>query len=190
MSDYQSYADQAAAKFGIPQQIFSSLINTESNWNANAVSSAGAVGLTQLLPSTAASLGVDPHDPLQNIAGGADYLASLFKQFGNWPDALAAYNIGPGNFASGNDLATGQAYAAKVLNGASAAGYVAPTASNAAASDLPAWMQEVLTYIGLPNVSFANLAIYAITVAVLLLVAFFGVKALFPSTVKMVTSDA
>jgi hypothetical protein len=67
----------------------------ESSGNPSAVSSAGAIGLFQLMPATAASLGVDPTDPTQNIEGGLTYLQSLYNQFGNWTQALEAYNQGP-----------------------------------------------------------------------------------------------
>jgi hypothetical protein len=60
-------------------------------------SPAGAIGVMQLKPETAAALGVDPTDPLQNIAGGVRYLAQMYAQFGSWPLALAAYNWGLGN---------------------------------------------------------------------------------------------
>lgn len=71
-------------------------------------SSAGALGLMQLMPSTAAQFGVDPNDASQNVAGGTQYLQQLFDKYGDWPDALAAYNWGPGNLdkakAQGRDL--------------------------------------------------------------------------------------
>lgn len=60
-------------------------------------SSAGALGIMQLMPATAAQLGVDPNDPDQNYQGGVSYLKQLFQKYGNWFDALAAYNWGPGN---------------------------------------------------------------------------------------------
>lgn len=91
-----------AARYGIPQDIFLRQINAESGWNPSARSSAGAMGLLQLMPATARSLGVsNPFNPAQNLSAGARYLSSLFHEFGNWRDALAAYNAGPGNVRSG-----------------------------------------------------------------------------------------
>lgn len=106
---FQALADQAAKANDIPTSIYSALVGIESAWNPYAVSSAGAIGLSQLMPGTAESLGVDAYDPAQNLNGGASYLSSLYKQFGNWRDALAAYNAGPGN------LKAGYSYADKVL---------------------------------------------------------------------------
>jgi len=68
---------------------------TESGFNPAAVSGAGAVGLTQLMPATAAGLGVDAGDPYQNLLGGAKYLAGQLQRFGRVDHALAAYNAGP-----------------------------------------------------------------------------------------------
>ena len=75
-------------------------MNQESGGNPNALSSAGAIGLMQLMPGTAAALGVNPTNPQQNLLGGAKYLASLDKEFKNWQLALAAYNAGPGTVES------------------------------------------------------------------------------------------
>lgn len=68
----------------------------ESFGNQNEISPAGAIGVMQLMPSTAASLGVDPWDMEQNVSGGVKYLANQYKAFGNWDLAHAAYNAGPG----------------------------------------------------------------------------------------------
>ena len=75
--------------------LFRANIEIESAYRQNAVSSAGAIGLGQLMPATARDLGVDPRDPLQNLDGSARYLAMMLETFGDPRLALAAYNAGP-----------------------------------------------------------------------------------------------
>ncbi len=75
--------------------LFRANIEIESAYRQNAVSSAGAIGLGQLMPATARDLGVDPRDPLQNLDGSARYLAMMLETFGDPKLALAAYNAGP-----------------------------------------------------------------------------------------------
>ena len=79
--------------------VVTALIKSESNFNANAYSSAGAIGLGQLMPRTAEALGVNPYDPAQNIEGACSYLATQINNFSGWAYpvefALAAYNAGP-----------------------------------------------------------------------------------------------
>lgn len=101
------------------QQVESGGRQTDSNGNV-ITSSAGAIGIMQLEPATAASLGVNPYDEQQNIQGGTEYLQQLFAKFGDWVKALAAYNWGPGNVeradAAGEAYPTSvQDYAQKVL---------------------------------------------------------------------------
>lgn len=93
-----SLIEAAAVKAGIDPALFESLVQAESDFNPRAVSRTGAMGLSQLMPGTAKSLGVsDAFDPVQNLNGGAKYLAGLLKQFeGDERKALAAYNAGPG----------------------------------------------------------------------------------------------
>lgn len=93
---YSQMARNAARKHGVPEDLFLRLVQQESNWNPNAVSHAGAQGLAQLMPGTAAYLRVDASDPKQNLEGGARYLKEQFRKFGSWRLALAAYNAGPG----------------------------------------------------------------------------------------------
>lgn len=95
-SEYLPHARQAAQRHGIPEDLFLRLVQQESGWNPNARSHKGAMGLAQLMPGTAAKLGVNPRDPVQNLDGGARYLRLMYNQFGNWTLALAAYNAGPG----------------------------------------------------------------------------------------------
>ena len=87
---------------GLDARLLVALIAVESSWNPRAVSSAGARGLGQLMPSTAAGLGVDPDDPLENIHGVAVHLRGLLERYAaldrgdRFIDALAAYNAGAG----------------------------------------------------------------------------------------------
>lgn len=93
---YASMITSAARQAGIDPALLGAVAWTESNFNANAVSPAGAVGIVQLMPATARGLGVNASDPAQALAGGARYLKSMLDQFGgNTSLALAAYNAGP-----------------------------------------------------------------------------------------------
>ena len=85
----------AAKRHSIPPDLFLRLVDQESRWQVHAVSPKGAIGLAQLMPATARMLKVDPHNPLQNLEGGARYLAAQYRRFGSWRLALAAYNAGP-----------------------------------------------------------------------------------------------
>ena len=88
-------AAEIAALEGIPPELFLALVHAESSFNPSARSHVGAIGLTQLMPGTARELGVNPHDPMQNMRGGARYLRLQYERFGSWQLALAAYNAGP-----------------------------------------------------------------------------------------------
>ena len=79
----------------MPEDLFLRLVRTESGFHPAARSSKGAIGLAQLMPHTARLLGVNPHDPKENLEGGARYLSQQYRKFGDWRLALAAYNAGP-----------------------------------------------------------------------------------------------
>jgi soluble lytic murein transglycosylase-like protein len=93
--EWLAAAREAARRHGVPEDLFLRLVQQESGWNPRAVSHKGATGLAQLMPATAQRLGVDIHDPRQNLEGGARYLRMMYDRFGTWRLALAAYNAGP-----------------------------------------------------------------------------------------------
>jgi soluble lytic murein transglycosylase-like protein len=130
--------DAAATKYGVDPALLRGLIRQESNFNPNATSPAGARGLTQLMPGTAAALGVDPSVPAQAIEGGAKYLRRQLDAFGGDPaKALAAYNAGPGavqRYGGVPPFAETQNYVRKVLAYAAEYRNDAPAAVASAAS--------------------------------------------------------
>ena len=110
--------DKAASAAGIDPELLAAVAWSESGFNPAAASGAGAVGLTQLMPATAAGLGVNPNDPAQNLLGGARYLAGQLQRFGRLDLALAAYNAGPSAVAKAGGVPPypeTRAYVARVL---------------------------------------------------------------------------
>ena len=95
-SAYYETIRQAAGKFGVDPKLVSAVAEVESGFQQGAVSATGAVGVMQLMPETAESLGVNPYDAAQNINGGAQYLKQMLDTFdGDVRKAVAAYNAGP-----------------------------------------------------------------------------------------------
>lgn len=92
--------DAVASRHGIDGRLMAALVWSESNFNPGVVSSAGALGLAQLMPGTARGLGVDPRDPIANLDGGTRYLRAQLERFGRLDLALAAYNAGPNRVAA------------------------------------------------------------------------------------------
>ena len=87
---------EAAAKYAVDPKLVSAVAEVESGGDQNAVSSAGAIGVMQLMPDTAAELGVNPYDMKSNVEGGAKYLREMLDTFdGDVKKAVAAYNAGP-----------------------------------------------------------------------------------------------
>ncbi len=110
--------DQAARDAGIEPALLAAVVRHESNFDQGVISHAGAIGLAQLMPGTADWLGVDPHDPRQNLAGGARYLREQLDRFGSVELALAAYNAGPNRVSRAGGIpriAETQAYVPRVV---------------------------------------------------------------------------
>jgi hypothetical protein len=119
--DLRAEAVRAAQAAGVDPDLFLRLIQQESRFNPNAVSPKGAIGLAQLMPATAAELGVDPNDPIQNLAGGARYLRDRIDDFnGDVRLGLAAYNAGAGNVRKHGGIPPfkeTQNYVARIMGG-------------------------------------------------------------------------
>ena len=96
-SNYRSMAYQDAVDAGIDPNLYVRQINQESGFDPNAVSPAGAQGIAQIIPSTAASWNVDPYNPVDSLRVAAQHMAGYYTQYGyDYAKALAAYNAGPG----------------------------------------------------------------------------------------------
>lgn len=122
MTDYVKATREAAIKHGLDPNIFQRQIKQESNFDPKA-NSGSALGIAQFTPETAKGLGINPQDPIQSLNGAAGLMARYVKQYGNYEDALTAYNAGPGRV--GKPLyAETQHYIKTILgsSGSSAAG--------------------------------------------------------------------
>jgi hypothetical protein len=101
---HAAFVTEASQRFGIPEHWIIAVKRAESAGDVRAVSSAGALGLMQVMPDTWAALrvrysfGRDPYDPRDNILAGSAYLREMFDRYGNVPAMLAAYNAGPARY--------------------------------------------------------------------------------------------
>jgi len=139
---YDGLVTAAAQRYGVDPALLHGLIQQESGFDPSSTSGAGAVGLCQLMPSTAASLGVtNPLDPAQSIDAGARYLKQQLDAFGGNPSlALAAYNAGPGavqRYGGVPPYAETQDYVQKVLGYANAYRAAHPVTGAAGAAPTP-----------------------------------------------------
>lgn len=112
--------DEAASKYGVDAKFLKAIAKCESDFSTECTSRSGAMGIMQLMPQTAASLGVtNAYDPYQNIMGGARYISEKLAQYnGDKSLALAAYNAGSGNVAKYGGIPPfkeTQNYVAKVM---------------------------------------------------------------------------
>lgn len=135
---HAAHIAEASQRFGIPEHWIRAVLRAESAGDARAISSAGAMGLMQVMPDTWAGLrvrhglGRDPYDPRDNILAGTAYLREMFDRYGNVGAMLAAYNAGPGRYDE--HRATGCALPAETRAYVAA---LAPILGGAAPSDAP-----------------------------------------------------
>lgn len=115
---YFGLMSQIACAYGIPVGLFDAMIIQESRYDASIYSPKQAYGLTQLMPATALSLGVNRYDVEGNLRGGATYLRQQLDRFGHYHLALAAYNAGPGRVKNGRipQISETQSYVASILS--------------------------------------------------------------------------
>ena len=116
--EIQQQITNVANSYGVPPSIALGVAKTESNFNQAAMGAKGEIGVFQLMPATAAGLGVNASDLLSNITGGVGLLKQLFDRFGDWGKALAAYNAGPTAVVKGKIPASTQQYVTKVMGSA------------------------------------------------------------------------
>jgi hypothetical protein len=148
---FASYIDEAARRFRIPAAWIRAVMRAESAGDVRAISSAGAIGLMQIMPDTWAELrvrhrlGRNPYDPRDNILAGAAYLREMYDRYGS-PGFLAAYNAGPGRYeeylAGRPSPAETRAYVAALLP--SFGGGDLPSAITVATADARAWTRAPL----------------------------------------------
>ena len=135
---YAAHIVEASQRFGIPEHWIRAVLRAESAGDVRAISSAGAMGLMQVMPDTWAGLrvrhglGRDPYDPRDNILAGTAYLREMFDRYGNVGAMLAAYNAGPGRYDE--YLATGRTLPAETRAYIAA---LAPILGGAAATEPP-----------------------------------------------------
>jgi hypothetical protein len=189
-SDTVAQIISTAQTLGVDPNLALSVAEQESGLNQSAIGAAGEIGIFQLMPATAASLGVDPTNLTQNIQGGIGYLAQLLSQFGgDEQKALAAYNWAPGNVtkavSTGGSawlsLAPGstQSYVASIMANASAnpAGtgvqYASAPAVDDSSGDSTTYDPTTGQPVSTAGLSFAGLSVGTIALLVGLGVLFF-----------------
>ncbi|MDE1919015.1 MAG: transglycosylase SLT domain-containing protein [Sphingomonadales bacterium] len=153
------YMNQQEQLYNLPSGLLASIAQIESGFNPNTPNgAAGEVGMMQLLPSTAAGLGVNPYDPYENINGAAQLMSKNLQQFGSLPAALSAYNSGSPTRSPG--------YAQKVMSllGVSPPGQAVSGAPNAAG--------------GLTAAGAISWYWYGLAILIILSLAFLGVRSM------------
>lgn len=157
---HAAHISEAAQRFGIPERWIRAVLRAESAGDVRAISSAGALGLMQIMPDTWAALrvryrlGRDPYDPHDNILAGAAYLREMWDRYGDVGAMLVAYNAGPGHYddhrSTGRALpAETRAYVAALLP--VFGGAAAPETSVRRADPPPDWREAAIFVVRTTN---------------------------------------
>ncbi|HTE62697.1 MAG TPA: transglycosylase SLT domain-containing protein [Solirubrobacteraceae bacterium] len=149
-TDYRAAARKAARRVGLDPNIFERQINQESGFAEDVItgrrrSSAGALGIAQIMPATARGWGVDPLDPIAALNVAAKNMARYVKQFGSYRDALVAYNAGPGRVGGALPAET-QNYIQTILGGRNPTRLADPSSAPSGPSSSPTETPEHLGY--------------------------------------------
>lgn len=140
MNPYVAYAQAMALQYGVPWQLFYNQIMNESGFDPGAYNStSGATGIAQIIPTTAAGWGVNPSDPYASLEAAAKAMAGYFQSYGNWQDALVAYNAGPrwAGTPYANLPTETQNYITRILGSGATAAPSSTSAAAAAAAGVP-----------------------------------------------------
>jgi N12 class adenine-specific DNA methylase len=151
---YLASIRQAEKKYGLPQNLLARVIQQESNFDPQAISSKGARGIAQIMPEHHPD--VDPDDPVQAIDYAAGYLRQNADRFGDWRKALAAYNAGPGNVEKHGGVppfAETQDYIKRIMDDS------APAGADGDSDALLAWMEQELELATTPEPGYAKAAV-------------------------------
>lgn len=115
-ADIKALITVTATRYGVPPALALAVAKQESGYNQSARGAAGEIGVFQLMPGTAAGLGVDPYDLSSNVRGGVTYLSQMIRRYGgDYTKAVEAYNAGPGNVDRGRIPTSTVGYTSNVL---------------------------------------------------------------------------
>lgn len=120
VEDVRGLIAASAGDYGVPATLALAVAQQESGFDQGAIGGSGEIGVFQLMPGTAAELGVNPHNLAENIQGGLAYLSQQYQRFGSWDMALAAYNAGAGTVSAGTIPASTRSYVSAILGSSGA----------------------------------------------------------------------
>lgn len=151
MTDYRAMARAAARRHGVDPGVFARQIGQESGFRPGARSPAGALGIAQIMPETAAGWHVDPMNPAQALDAAAKNMARYVHQYGSYENALRAYNAGPGAIQASKGYAETNNYVRTILGGHTPSAGPARSSSPRSAGQPPSTATTITTTPGVDN---------------------------------------